>query len=44
MLQPYGWRVLVVQLAERVRLAEILGEPLDAYGRQMQRLLLAGDH
>lgn len=34
------WRVLVIQLAERMRLAELLGEPLDAYGREMRRLLL----
>ncbi len=34
------WRVLVIQLAERTRLAELLGEPLDGYGRQMRRLLL----
>ncbi len=42
------WRVLVLakpslcdlQLAERTRLAELLGEPLDGYGRRMRRLLL----
>ena len=32
------WRVLVIQLAERMQLAEILGEPLDGYGRQIRRL------
>lgn len=37
------WRVLVIQLAERLQMAEILGEPLDAYGRQMRRLLLTSD-
>ena len=35
------WRVLVIQLAERVRLAEILGEPMDGHGEQIRRLLLA---
>ncbi len=34
------WRVLVIQLAERTRLAALLGEPLDGYGRRMRRLLL----
>ena len=33
-------RVLVIQLAERMQLAEILGEPMDGYGRQIRRLLL----
>lgn len=37
------WRVLVIQLAERVRLAEIMGEPLDRHGKQMKRLLLADE-
>lgn len=37
------WRVLVIQLAERVRLVEILGESLDRYGREMKRLLLADE-
>lgn len=40
MYDSADWRVLVNQLAERMRLAEILGEPLDGYGRQIRRLLL----
>ncbi len=32
------WRVLVIELAEEMRLAEIMGEPVGA--RQMKRLLM----
>ena len=41
LLDFVDWRVLVIELAEQMQLAELLGEPLGTHSLQIRALLLA---
>lgn len=38
-----SWRVLIIELADQLRLAEMLGEQISARVRRLQEILLADD-